>query len=92
LLHLEINVNLEKFEDAIYYNKVQLPLYPFQRITYKQHFGYKDVRVLSDWLYNWTWLPEASKPNKINSSGSIIIFDDGSGISEADYESHTYRY
>jgi len=80
LFSLGININFEKFEDGIYYNKVQLPLYPFERNTYKPDFGYEDVRVPSDWFYNWNWLPEASKPNKAFAPGNIIIFDDGSGI------------
>lgn len=68
LFSLGINIDFEKFEEGIYYDKVQLPLYPFQRKTYRPDFGMKNVHVPSSWFYTWSWIPEVASLNIENPS------------------------
>ncbi|APC40563.1 type I polyketide synthase [Clostridium estertheticum] len=82
LFSLGLNIDFEKFEEGIYYDKVQLPLYPFQRNTYKPDFGMENIKVPSNWFYNWSWIPEPPKLFTSFEAGNIIIFDDGNGLSE----------
>lgn len=82
LFSLGININFENFEKGIYYDKVPLPLYPFQRKTYKPDFGSLNVKVPDSWFYKWNWIAENDKHLNPLSSGNIVIFDDESGVAE----------
>lgn len=80
LFSLGVNLDWEKFEAGINYDLVQLPLYPFQRTTYKPDFGRGTIKAPNSWFYNWNWRTEEDKPLNSLPAGNIIIFDDGNGI------------
>ena len=82
LFTLGFNVDFEKFESEIYYNKLQLPSYPFERKTYKPDFGDESIRVPDEWFYNWDWKPEPHKYADSEIKGNIVIFSDNSEIED----------
>ncbi len=82
LFTLGFNVDFEKFESGIYYNKLQLPSYPFERRTYKPDFGDENIRVPDEWFYNWNWKPEPHKDINLEIKGNIVVFSDDSGIKD----------
>lgn len=82
LFTLGININFENFENGIYYNKLQLPAYPFERKTYKPDFGKDNIKVPNSWFYNWNWISEPRKHVNSEITGNIVIFSDGSSIEE----------
>lgn len=82
LFTLGININFEKFEEGISYERIKLPIYPFERKTYKPDFGTENIKVPNDWFYNWNWRAEDYKESDSLDLGNIVIFDDGSGIQE----------
>ncbi|OOM69984.1 erythronolide synthase, modules 1 and 2 [Clostridium puniceum] len=83
LFDLGIDINFEKLESGIYYKRIKLPSYPFDRKEYKPDFGIGNIKVPDNWFYNWKWVPDKLREH-LNSlpSGNIVIFDDGSGIQE----------
>ncbi|CUU48522.1 type I polyketide synthase [Clostridium beijerinckii] len=82
LFTLGFNVDFEKFESGIHYNKLQLPSYPFERKTYKPDFGNENIKVPDEWFYNWNWKAESHKYAGSEIKGNIVIFSDGSGIED----------
>jgi len=83
LFNLGIDINFEKFESGIYYERIKLPSYPFERKTYKPDFGIENIKVPNNWFYNWKWVPSKFTEHLNSlSSGNVVIFDDGSGIKE----------
>ncbi|BAH06470.1 type I polyketide synthase [Clostridium kluyveri] len=82
LFCLGININWEKFEQGICYNRVQLPSYPFHRSTYRPDFGMENIKVPNSWFYSWNWKAELDNSLSSLPAGSVVIFDDGNGIGE----------
>lgn len=82
LFNLGIDINFEKFESGISYEKVKLPVYPFERKTYKPDFGRENIKVPNEWFYNWKWQTRFQETFNSLPAGNIVIFDDGSGICE----------
>lgn len=83
LFDLGVDINFEKFESGIHYEKIKLPSYPFERKTYKPDFGIENTKVPNNWFYNWKWVPAKFQEHSNSlSSGNIVIFDDESGIRE----------
>ena len=82
LFTLGFNIEFEKFEEEIYYNKLQLPVYPFERKTYKPDFRKENVEIPNEWFYKWNWIPEPHRDVNFKIEGNIIILGNESGIEE----------
>ncbi|AGF56697.1 acyl transferase domain-containing protein/acyl-CoA synthetase (AMP-forming)/AMP-acid ligase II/acyl carrier protein/NAD(P)-dependent dehydrogenase (short-subunit alcohol dehydrogenase family) [Clostridium saccharoperbutylacetonicum] len=82
LFNLGIDISFENFESGIYYERVKLPIYPFERKTYKPDFGRESIKVPNEWFYNWKWAPGFQEAFSSLQAGNVVIFDDGSGINE----------
>jgi acyl transferase domain-containing protein/acyl-CoA synthetase (AMP-forming)/AMP-acid ligase II/acyl carrier protein/NAD(P)-dependent dehydrogenase (short-subunit alcohol dehydrogenase family) len=73
-----------KFFMNFKYNKVKLPLYPFEKSTYGPQFGtlIKKSIAPKEWFYSWKWKEDVKIGEKEIGEGAIIVFADELSIGQ----------
>lgn len=82
LYSIGTQINWKNFYKDLSYKKIYLPLYPFQRKSYRPKFGEKSTNsnLADKWFYRWQWTEADAVIEENIEEGAIIIFNESKGI------------